>query len=53
MIKSKPIPAKWVIHKLEKNNTKRSSAPVVKVLNPTSGFLAWGSNKGTRNLQGI
>ena len=32
---------------------QRSSHTVVKVLNPMSGLSAWGSDKGTRNPQGI
>ena len=32
---------------------QRSAWTVLKVLNPTSGFPAWGSNKGTANPQGI
>ena len=32
---------------------QRSSHTIVKVLNPTSGFPAWGSNKGTWNPQRI
>ena len=51
-IKSNAIPVGWVTHKLENNNTKEVSH-CVKVLNPTSGFPAWESNKGTGNSQGI
>ena len=51
-IKSNPIPVGWVTHKLENNNIKEVSH-CVKVLNPTSGFPAWESNKGTGNSQGI
>ena len=50
MIKSNPLPTGWVIHKLEINNTKRSSATFVKVLSPMSGFPAQGSDKRTGNL---
>ena len=38
-------------HKLENSNIKEVLG--VKVLGPTSGFLAWGSGQGTGNLQGI
>ena len=53
MIKSNPIPARWVIHKLENNNTKKSYRTVVKVWNPMSGSPAQGSDKGVENPQGI
>ena len=49
-VKSNPKPVGWVTHKLQ---NQRSSPAVVKVLSPTSGFPAWGSNKGTGNAQGI
>ena len=52
MLISNPIPIKWVTHKLENNNTKKS-CPVAKVLDPTSEFPTWESSKGTRNSQGI
>ena len=38
-------------HKLENSNIKEVLG--VKVLGPTSGFLAWGSGQETGNLQGI
>ena len=38
-------------HKLENNNIKEVLG--MKVLDPTSSFLAWGSGQGTGNLQGI
>ena len=55
MIKSNPIPTRWVIHKLENNNTKKKKSylTVVKVWKPMSGFPAWGPNKGTGNPQVI
>ena len=43
-IKSNLIPARWVIHKLKKNNTKEV-LPLLKVLDPTSGSSDWGSGK--------
>ena len=51
MIKSNPIPTRWMTHKLEKYNTRFPT--VVMVLNPMSGFIPWGSNKGTGNPQRI
>ena len=47
-IKSNPIPARWATHKLKKNNTKEV-LPLLKVLDPTSGSLDWGSGKGVEN----
>ena len=44
MIKSNPIPTWW-------RTIKQRSSPLVrKVQNPTSGFPAWGHNKGPVNL---
>ena len=47
-IKSNPITAGWVTHKLENNYTTG-----VKVLSPTSGFPTWRSSNGRRNFQRI
>ena len=52
-IKLNPMPAEWVTYKLENNNTKVVLFTVVKILNPMSGFPAWGSDKGTGNPQRI
>ena len=54
-IKSDPTPARWVTHKLDIKTIipKKLSPTVVKVLTPTSGFPACGSNKGTGNPQEI
>ena len=53
MIISNPIPTGWVTHRLENNDAQRSSLTTVKVLNLTSGFPAWRSDKGTGNPQGV
>ena len=45
MIKSNATATGWVTYK--------SSPTVVKILNPTSGFPTWGSDKGAGNPQGI
>ena len=45
-IKSNPITARWVTHKLENH---RSPPTGVKVLSPTSGFPTRGSSNGRRN----
>ena len=50
MIKSNPTPARWVT-RLGEQSFQRSTHIVVKVLNPMSGFPAWGSNKGAGNPQ--
>ena len=43
----------WVADpQTEEQQYQTSSPTVINVLNPTSGFPAWGSNKGTRNIQG-
>ena len=47
MIKSNPIPTEWVTH-------RKIIIPKKFSLQATmSGFPAWGSDKGTRNSQGI
>ena len=51
-IKSNPIPTGWVTPQTGEQY-QRGSPTFVKVLNPTSGFPAWGSSKGTGNPQGI
>ena len=51
-MKSNPIPARWVTHKLE-NNPKKNFPTVAKVLSPTSASTTWESDKGTGNQQGI
>ena len=51
-IKLNPMPAEWVTYKLENNNTKVVLFTVVKILNPMSGFPAWGSDKGTGKSPG-
>ena len=51
-MKPNPPPAGWVTRTREQRY-QRSSPTVVKVLNLTSGFPAWVSNKGTGNPQGI
>ena len=48
-IKSNPITAGWVTHKLD----HRSPPTGVKVLSPTSGFPTCGSGNGRRNSQRI
>ena len=48
MIKSNPIPTKWVIRKLESSNTEEISH-CNEDLDPTSGFPAWGYGNRTRN----
>ena len=37
-----------VTHRLENKNKKRKSPTIVKVLNPTSGFPDWRSDRGLR-----
>ena len=51
-IKPNPTPAGWVTRTREQWY-QRSSPTVVKVVNLTSGFPAWVSNKGAGNPQGI
>ena len=51
-IKSNPIPAGWVSHKLENSNIKEVLALFQRFW-ITLGCPAWWSDKGTRNLQGI
>ena len=50
-IKSNPIPAGWVTHKLENNNTKEVLALLWRFWIPV--FQAWEFKKGTVNPQGI
>ena len=52
-IKSNPITAGWVTHKLEDTYTTEVPPTGVKVLSPTSGFPTWGSGNGRRNSQRI
>ena len=53
MIKSNSIPAVVGDSQTQEQKYQRSSGTVVKVLNSTSDFPAWGSIKGTGNPQGI
>ena len=53
MIKSNPIPTGSAAHKLENDNTKEVFPLFQKFWDPTSGFPAWVSGKGTGNPQGI
>ena len=53
MLKSSPILAGWAAHKLENNNTKEVLPLLWRFWAPMSGFLPWGSGKGTWNPQGI
>ena len=52
MIKSNPIHSGLATQKLE-NNTKEILPQLWRFWALTSGFPAWGSNKGTKNYQGI
>ena len=46
MIKSNPIPTRWVIHKLENDNTKKKYLTVVKVWNPCQASQPEDPTKG-------
>ena len=52
MLKSNPILAEWVTHKLENSNAKKFSH-WCEGTEPHVSFPAWRSSKETRNLQGI
>ena len=54
LIKSKPIPARWMIHKLENKTIIPKKFPLCcEGSEPHISFLADGSNKGTGNPQEI
>ena len=52
MLKSNPILAEWVTHKLENSNAKKFSH-WCEGTEPHVSFPEWRSSKETRNLQGI
>ena len=52
-VKSNPIPARWVIHRLENNNTKDVLALFWRFWIPTPCFSVWRYDKGIGNPQGI